>query len=183
MTPNSPVRRLGLALMVLGLVGCTPIKSDALQMKDTPMNSQSKSLWALIDTLETAMPLNIARAETALGSRFAVAEEGPAYAVLKAPEVTLGDGLKVHNISLMLRPSLQFEDKSALALEIQGACITLGQLREHYAQLELFQSPRGRSVHETAVWTVTRPWGKLSFAFEQTQPDCLFRVGFHKQLN
>lgn len=178
-----PFRSLWLSLLMCGLVGCVPTQSGALQVKDMSVYSQTNSLWDLIESIERHMPLSVAKAEAALGGRFALTKEGPAYTVLDAPGGSLKDGVTVTTARMMLKPSLQFEDKSALVLELQGTCITLEHVRARYPDLILYQAPRGRSLDEVSAWSVARTWGSMTFAFQERQPDCLFRVGFHKQLN
>jgi hypothetical protein len=171
-----------LALLAWGLMGCAEVNGGQVQNKGLSMNSQAMSLWDLIAGLERAMPITIAKVEAVLGSKFALTKEGGAYVLLDAPGVALQGGLTTGAVRLMLRPSLQFEDNSALSMELTGACITLAQVRERFKDLRLIQAPRGRSLDETAAWAVDRPWGLVSFAFQARQPDCLFRVSLHRKL-
>jgi hypothetical protein len=171
-----------LALLAWGLMGCAEVNGGPVQNKGLSMNSQAMSLWDLVDALERAMPITIAKVEAALGSKFALTKEGGAYVLLDAPGVPLQGGLSASAVRLMLRPSLQFEDNSALSLELQGGCITLAQVRERFKDLRLIQAPRGRSLDEVTAWAADRPWGVVSFAFQVRQPDCLFRVSLHRKL-
>lgn len=175
-------RRALLALSALGLLGCADVNGGQQGNRGSLMNMNQTSLWTLIATLEQQMPLTIAKVEAVIGGKFALTKESPAYTFLEAKGPTLSEGLSVAQARLMLRPSLQFEDNSALSLELDAGCIPLTQVRERFGDLTLLQAPRGRSLDETTAWTAKRPWGHLSFAFQERQPDCLFRVTFHKQL-
>lgn len=145
-------------------------------------HQQQVSLWELVSSVEQQMPLTISKVESLLGERFQQTDQTPAYVLLASKGTPLRDGLTVARATLMLRPSLQFEDKSGLALELEGACVSLAQVRERFGELRLIQSPRGRSLDEATAWAVQRPWGHLTFSFTERQPDCLSQVGFKKQL-
>ncbi len=95
---------------------------------------------------------------------------------------TLADGLAVTTLNLMVRNTMVLDEKSGFNMELAGTCILRDEVSRRYGDMELTQHPRGRSLEETAVWSVHRPWGVLSFAFKQDRPDCLFRVSFRKAL-
>jgi hypothetical protein len=179
-TMKHQARRFLLGLIALALLGCAdvhgvkPVKQANL-VKEHPM-----TLWELIAGLEKQMPLTISKVEAVTGGKFSISREMPAYVVLESNGWPLADGVAVSRSSLMVRPSLQFEDNSGLSLELEGSCIALSQVRERFGDLTLVQAPRGRSLDETRVWGVPKPWGHLSFAFQERRPDCLFRVAFHK---
>lgn len=173
-------RHVLLGFLALGVLGCAGVRGGQQAERGSVMNVKQMSLWELVAALEQQMPVTISRVEGVTGSKFALVKEGPAYVTLEAPGVQLRDGLSVTQLRMMLRPSLQFEDNSGMSLELDGQCITLPQVRERFGELQLIQAPRGRSLDETGVWAVARPWGQLSFAFQERRPDCLFRVSFHK---
>lgn len=177
-------RRLWLAgMLTLGLLGCADVMGDPQVKKGSSMNAhQQMSLWDLVASVEQQMPITLSKAEAVLGERFEQTEETPAYLLLSSKGAALRDGLTVSRATLMLRPSLQFEDKSALAYELGGACVSLAQVRAQFGELRLIQSPRGRSLDETTAWALQRPWGYITFSFKERQPDCLFQVAFRKQL-
>ncbi|MEC4717990.1 type VI secretion system tip protein TssI/VgrG [Noviherbaspirillum sp. CPCC 100848] len=81
---------------------------------------------------------------------------------------------------MVIHDKMKFGDKGAFAIELDGACVSLTDIRQHFKDIEITQHPRGRSLQETAVWSVRRLWGNLSFAFKAERPDCLFRVSFRK---
>lgn len=175
-------RHVLLAFMALGVLGCAGVQSGPRAERGSVMNGKQMSLWELVAGLEQQMPVTISRVEALIASKFALVKEGPPYVTLEAPGFPLADGLAVTQARMMLRPSLQFEDNSGMSLELEGACISLPQVRERFGELRLIQAPRGRSLDETEAWAVERPWGHLVFAFQQRRPDCLFRVSLLRQL-
>jgi hypothetical protein len=140
------------------------------------------ALWGLIDQLERQMPITLGKVEALTGERFREVPGASAYVHFEAKGKELAPGLRIRKLSMMLRPSLQFEDNSGLSMELQEGCITMAQVREHVPGLRPTQVPRGRSLDETTAWAVDRPWGVLTFAFQERQPDCLFRVALHRKL-
>ena len=146
------------------------------------MTTTSPSLWQTIATLEQQMPLTRQAVEKTFNVALAETDRSDYFVTFTAKQTTaLQDGLTVSTISMMLRPSMQFDAKSGLSFEMQGACISLDEVRKQFGELELTQSPRGRSPDETAAWSTPRPWGVLSFGFRQDRPDCLFRVTLRRQ--
>lgn len=148
-------------------------------MQNTPM-----TLWQLITALEQQMPLSAIKIKTVMGVELVEVERTDAYTLLTGKGPTLAEGLSVTNASLLLHPSMKFDDTSGFGMELTGACISRDEVSRRYSDsdLELTQHPRGRSLEETAVWSIHRPWGVLSFAFKQDRPDCLFDVSFRKAL-
>ena len=142
------------------------------------------SLWHLIGRLEARMPLTVTSAQEALDMPLVAEANEGAYAHFQAlaiPNVLEG---RVRAVRLMLKsPALRFVGHSALTLEVDGSCLTLSDVRRQVGELALIQPARGRSLDEFEVWRAARPWGALTFGFVQRQPDCLARVGFHRQLN
>lgn len=146
------------------------------------MNDRRMTLWEAIATMEKQMPVSTASVDTIMGVRLAETKRTDGYVLLTAKGPILADGLSVSGISLLLHPTLNFDETSAFAFELEGACVSLDDVRRRFYKLDLTQVPRGRSPEETAVWTTRRPWGVLSFAFKEARPDCLFRVSFRKRL-
>ena len=146
-------------------------------MQNTPM-----TLWQLITALEQQMPISAARIEAVMGVSLVETERYNSFVIMTAEGPTLADGLAVTALNLMLRNTMEFDEKSGFGMELSGACMSRDEVSRRYSDLELTQHPRGRSLEETAVWSIHRPWGVLSFAFKQDRPDCLFRVSFRKAL-
>lgn len=148
-----------------------------LQAKETIVNIKTMNVWQLINTIANEMPVSQSKIEPLLGIVFKV-EKREYFSSLTAAGPQLNDGMTLNKVSLLIRPSMQFDEKSALALKLAGACISLSDVRQHYGQLNITQQPRGRSQEETTVHALDQPWGSLSFAFKETKPDCLSSITF-----
>jgi hypothetical protein len=147
------------------------------------MTTIPTTLWETIAALERQMPISREAVETSFQVTLAEVDHTEYFVTLAAKQaVALPDGLTVTAVNLMLRPGMQFDEKSGLSFELSGHCVSLDEVRKQYEQLELTQPPRGRSQEETAAWSAHRPWGILSFGFRQDRPDCLFRVTLRRKL-
>lgn len=148
---------------------------------DGKINTMSqKSLWEVISVLEQQMPLSKANIEKSLETELIETERDENFILMTGTGPTLRDGVVLSKLDLMLESSMKIGDKGAFAMELDGACLSLSDIRRHFKDIEITQHPRGRSLQETAVWSVSRLWGNLSFAFKAERPDCLFRVSFRK---
>lgn len=169
---------LGLAsLLALGCTQANKSQGGTIFMQNTQM-----TLWQLITALEQQMPVSVIKVKTVMGVELVETERTDDYVLLTAQGSSLADGLSVTNTSLLLHPSMKFDDTSGFGVELAGTCISRDEVSRRYGHLELTQHPRGRSLEETAVWSIHRSWGVLSFAFKQDRPDCLFDVSFRKVL-
>jgi len=147
------------------------------------MTTTPTTLSETIAALERQMPLTKEAVETTLQVKLAEVDRSEYFVTFASKQaVPLQDGLTVTAISMMLRPSMQFDEKSGLSFELSGQCVSLDEVRKQYGELELTQPPRGRSLEETAAWSARRAWGVLSLGFRQDRPDCLFRVTLRRQL-
>jgi hypothetical protein len=149
--------------------------------KEQPVGTKNMTIWQLLSALEPLMPFSAEKLETATGSKFDVAQRDDHFINYVAGGQSLEGAVAIDKMNLMLRPPARFDEKSAFAMELSGACITLEDVRGHYADLHQSASARGRSPQEVTVWRCDRAWGVLSFAFKEANPDCLFRVSFRKQ--
>ena len=152
--------------------------TGSAQTKGSPMKNNEMTLWQLSDAISRTMPTSKSSIESLLGIVFKEERNTPFVLLTSEPGITLADSVSIDKVSLFVRPSMIFDEKSAFALELSGTCIPLAAVREHYGQLTLTQSPRGRSLEETTVYTVNQPWGSLAFAFKEKQPACLFSMTY-----
>lgn len=144
------------------------------------MTVKQPTLWQTIDALAEHMPLTQAKVEKAMGVNLQQQDRSGNFIHLKGKGPVLSGGLMVSSIDLLMRPNAEFDTNSGLSLELEGACVTLEDIRKRYGDLDITQHPRGRSPLETTVYASKAAWGTLSFAFKQETPDCLFRVSFRK---
>ncbi|MCY1552868.1 hypothetical protein D9M68_892960 [compost metagenome] len=91
-----------------------------------------------------------------------------------------GDGLLLvegPEISVDLR--LRVDEGSTgwlLVLTLNEPCIRHTQVREHYPDLIVAETPRGRSPEEQTVFSTPQAWGQLAFGFRVASPDWLASV-------
>lgn len=165
-----------LLLAVMGLFFAQ--SASSAQTKGTLMKSNEMTLWQLSDAISRTMPTSKNSIESLLGIVLKEERNAPFVLLTSKPAIKLADSVVVDKVSLFIRPSMVFDEKSAFSLELSEACIPLTAVREHYGQLTLTQHPRGRSLEETTVYTVNQSWGSLAFAFKERQPECLFSLTF-----
>ncbi len=162
-------------LILLLVLGCTQANKLQDEAVNTPM-----TLWQLITALEQQMPISAAKIEAVMGISLVETERYSSFVLMAAKGPMLADGLAVTTLTLRLRNTMVFDEKSSFGMELTGTCILRDEISRRYGDLRLVQYPRGRSPEETAIWAIQRPWGDLSFAFKQDRPDCLFAVSFSK---
>lgn len=142
------------------------------------MNNAPQTLWQAIERLAKQMPFNPAKVEQALGTTLAVRAQTPYMTQwVGGGPISLSDDLYIEGSSLALGPDGEFNDRSGLTIELGGTCITVEQVRQEFGALQVTQTPRGHSAEETTVHVSSQPWGRISFAFKASDPNCLSRVG------
>ena len=147
------------------------------------MTTTSITLWETLAALERQMPVSKQAVEAILPVKLAETERTEYFVFFAAKQpVALQGDVTVTEVNLMVRPSLEFDEKSGLSLDVTGSCVGLEQVRKLYKDLELTDAPRGRSTQEVAAWTARRSWGALTFGFRQDKPDCLARVTLRRKL-
>jgi hypothetical protein len=166
-------------LLIFGLL-LAIMQLHWLHGKENKISKTTQNLWQTISVLEAQMPMTKTKVEDILDIELKEIERNEYFLQFGANGPVLADGLSVTNVHLTLHPSMEFDDSSALAIEVNSACVTLNQVRQVFSNLEVSQSPRGHSLQETTVWSTKREWGTLSFAFREDRPDCLFRVSFRR---
>ena len=67
---------------------------------------------------------------------------------------------------------------SHAVLELGGPCVPLEEVRGHYGDLQITDTPHGHSLDEKTSYTAYLPWGELSFGFAERNPDCLASIVF-----
>lgn len=176
MTQTSPQRNSGSTVKGLIFFAMSSI-IFADVMEKTMVNSKN-SLWQLISAIESKMPISIDETQKSLNVSLKEVERNENFSHFSATGGELNDGLSIVRVSLVTAPSLNFDEKSALAIELAGKCITIHDVRQKFPELTITQAPRGGSLQETTVWRSLRDWGSVSFAFKEENPTCLFRVTF-----
>lgn len=86
-----------------------------------------------------------------------------------------------------LKMSVEFRDPvkgsgatagGLLVMHVIEGCLRKAKVEAHYAPWTLTNAPRGGSPDEEASWSRFESWGKLSFGFAESNPDCLSTIVF-----
>lgn len=64
-------------------------------------------------------------------------------------------------------------------LDIDGRCITVGEVKRHYPDIHISDVPRTVSPLDRTYWTTTGTQGRLSFGFANRRRDCLDGIVFN----
>ena len=142
------------------------------------MNEAKASLWQAIELLAACIPFSKEKVEAALPTRIVDTEApgGDVFQFLEGSPVPLSDGARIARLDLRIRR--EAGHPGFLVLELEGRCVSLDEVREHYPTLRLVGLPRGRSLDESTTHAATTAWGQLSFGFKERHPACLASVAF-----
>jgi hypothetical protein len=136
------------------------------------------TLWQAVEGLTQQVPFTKAKVEALLP--VVLTERDAAgnalFHFFKSNRIELNDGAVIANVDL--RIGRNGADPGLMVLEIEGACVTYGQVRRYYKDLQMSGVPRGGSLNEAVSHSASLPWGKLSFGFAQRNPDCLAWIAF-----
>lgn len=184
---TEPIRRKNnlLRLFLLGMLGCLCagcLHASGVKEKESLMENGCGTLWGVVNTLGEEMPLSKEVVEAVLRTELTDKTRDEYLWHLIGAGHPLDDGSSVSRVSLALLPGGEFGKNSGLSIELEGRCIGLDEIREHFGELTIVQYPRGRSLQETTVYAAAMPWGELSFAFKEEKRDCLFRILFRKKM-
>jgi hypothetical protein len=125
------------------------------------------------------MPLSKAKVEESLSTMLQLKERTEYMANWIGGPISLDDEIEITSASLVLDPNDHFDATSGLTLELSGKCITLADVRTRYEHLLVADVPRGRSLEELTTHTAVGSWGRLSFAFKEARPACVFAISFN----
>jgi len=142
------------------------------------MNQTNMTLWQVIDALVQTLPLSKQMVETILSTQLVEYEDAnPFFHFFKfqSPPVALTEGVVILDVDL--RISKRGHHPGLLGLKIDGACVTLDQIRARYDQLKVTGHPRGGSLDEQWAYSQILPWGTVTFGFAERNPRCLASVG------
>lgn len=136
------------------------------------------TIWQLIDRLPAALPFSKEKIENMLGAALGEPERGGndvfQFFENSAP-IPVGTAT-IASVDLRLRRS--GGHPGFLVLGISENCITLADVRDRYLTLQITDVPRGRSLHDATAYSANEPWGRLSFSFKVSKPECVATVVF-----
>ena len=153
------------------------------QAKEKMMTTKQMTLWQVIDLLAQQMPPTHEKLERVLGILLPEKERDQHLIHWQwAGSLALRDHVQIVGLDLVLGPKGEIGVNTGMAFQLDKAlCISLDEVRERYGVLTITQHPRGRSLQETTVHSSKQTWGRLTFAFKEESPDCLFEVAFNPE--
>lgn len=160
---------LAVGLLVAGMNG------EAMT-KETTMKTNEMTLWQTITSLAEQIPLTRQKVETVLQTTLRESDNtgNDVFQFYESPPVELKDGVVIRTVDLRIKRA--GAHPGFMVLEMEGSCVTLDQIRQHYGDVPITSSPRGSSLHEKTHYTATLPWGTLAFGFLERNPGCLASI-------
>ncbi len=148
-----------IALVVAACSGVAPIAST------NDASANSSTLWQVVEALVRGMPFSVARVEAVLHNRLDddAQRSNEAFRFYKnayknkSDAVSLNGGVIVRDLDLRVRRSPPHS--AFLVLGLAGRCITLDELRKHYADLRITGVPRDGSADEATTYSSSASWG------------------------
>lgn len=156
---------------IVGIPMLFALNAQAASPATPGPNAPMKSFWQLLEEISRQIPWTVENVQGVLGTSLDKFKAGnPIMSFYRSPDFQLSDGLMVHAV-LGLHPDRPRQGH--LTLTLDGACLTLAEVRSRYQALQLTDAPRGRSPDESTTYSEAQPWGRLSFGFPVKNPDCL----------
>lgn len=138
------------------------------------MDMQKITLWQLIEVLSEYPSLEPTALAAVLPVAFRPTTRNAYFAMHEADGVALADGVNISHVQLRTR--LDDAARGLIVLDLEGACVSLDDVRQRVPSVALTNAPRGRSPNETTGFSAEQAWGTLSFGFKERSPGCLASV-------
>lgn len=177
--PRSNSRREFLKGLAVAFWLVMSARSDDTYGKEKTMNPSTMTLWQVIDAQPQIIPFTQANVEMLFATTLSEKRRSTHTLFLEGGDVPLAQASRIAKIDLRL--GFEAGDLGFMVLSLDGACISLDQVRRHFEDLQITEAPRGRSMDEETSYSVMMPWGKLSFGFAQRNPNCLASIVFNPQ--
>lgn len=142
------------------------------------MTKLNSPIWKIIAETQEQETISLAHVEKTLGHSLTenTEQSNEFFKFYTAEPMQLAGNVAIHKIHLRL-PRSASNGKGALAIYLQGECITLPKVRQQFPVLEITGTPRGDSLEEATTFTTNTAWGRISFGFQEKKPDCVGYVG------
>ena len=141
------------------------------------MNSQL-TVWQVIEGLGKLAPFSKSKVENQLSITLSEYDHpsNDAFRFFKGGRTGLANGVIISNVDLRLKR--EEGHPGFLVLELQGTCVDIKEVRQHFERLEITHTPRGRSPDDVTSHSAQRAWGEISFSFTERKPDCVSSIAF-----
>lgn len=165
-----------LASIAMGSTSYVGAKNKHIPMSKAPIGPWT--LWQAITHLSQQIPFSKESVEEVLATRLVrcVEQGNEFFWFYEGNDIALAGG-GVLNVDLRIKR--EGEHPGFLVINLSGTCNKLAEVRSHYDELQITDTPRGHSLDEVTSYTAILSWGKLSFGFKERQPDCLSSVAFN----
>ncbi|GAB2539515.1 hypothetical protein GCM10027167_50370 [Nocardia heshunensis] len=131
---------------------------------------RAQDIWDFTEQMSRQAPLTRSRVETLLGVPLRAVTEvrsegGPATL---GPNVTVTRAIAADNNTGWIFATFDVTTPD---------CVTLGDIRQRYPNVEVAEGPSPFAPDPAGVWSSQQPWGKLRFAITVTTK-CLVSIEF-----
>jgi hypothetical protein len=152
-----------------------PMKNTTTPTPEPPLVHNDAPLWDVVDAVATHIPLTSDTFGQALGATMV-----PTYSSEweGSGKVQLADEIQI------LRSELRIGDNSSAiaGFFVTGRCVTVDEVKSHYPDVRITQTPRGPKQGPPLTWSTDQSWGELNFQVnDDVTPACLISVYFVTQ--
>lgn len=139
----------------------------------------TKSLWGIMATLRSESAMTRESIERDFATELTLKNQNQYTLFYASAGPQLNDNLRIANIDFRVPTPGASPRGSFLVLTLEGkGCISLDDVKQHYAGLTLSQMPHGHSLEEETGYRTTYNHWKLAFGFKEKRPQCLASVVF-----
>ncbi len=139
----------------------------------------TKSLWEIMTLLRSESAMTRESIARDLSAELTLKNQNQYTLFYAGAGPQLNDNLRIANIDFRVPAPVASPRGSFLVLSLEGkGCITLDDVKQHYAGLTLSQVPHGHSLEEETGYRTTFNHWKLAFGFKEKRPACLASVVF-----
>lgn len=139
------------------------------------MMLQKSPIHRFIELFAKQIPFTPEKIEAITKNKLLKISENEFFIFWQCQSTTL-EGIAIEHIDL--RTTNGGDHPGFLIVKLSDMCISLGKLRVSHPDIVVTGAPSGRSLEEATVYSTDQSWGKLSFAFTETRPDCLASIIF-----
>lgn len=130
-------------------------------------------LWVKVDALGRSMPLTKDNLESILGTPMSMREQSEYITLWRGEPAIVASDLGITDARIKVGASRKF---SIATFNILGKCITYEDIKKHYGNLSLYDTPRGHSYMDEMVYRSSQSWGSYYFVFRMIARDCLAAI-------
>lgn len=143
----------------------------------TVIRTPELDMFATVDALIDNPPVDRKIVERVLKVKMVIVSKGDFYEYVHR---NFHSEPRVFESAEFREPSTNGAAKSGplLALQLGDSCIASSHVLAHYDGFFVADTPHGHSLDEETYFALQKPWGTLSFGFQERSPDCLRDIVF-----